>query len=119
MGAQSPSFDLMHSLKRDFQVSQTAAAIRCLDCCDYPALVVCVEGGRRVWFHTSPQFPYGYFPRKVFASLSRRTVEVMDADDWLEGAGIENQSVNAQTWVAGDDRVMALLWWDKDWSVEI
>lgn len=119
VGAQPPSYDLMHCLKRDFQVSQTAAAIRCLDCCDYPAILICAEGGRRAWFHTSPLFPGGYFPRTLFRNLPNSTVEVMDADDWLEGAGIENYTVNAQTWEAGDARLMALLWWDQDWSDEI
>ncbi len=119
VGSLPPSYDLITSLKNSYQVSQTAAAIRCLDCCDYPAVLICIEGGKRAWFHTSPLFPTGFFPRSFYTNLPLSSVGVMDADEWLEGAGIENYSAHTQVWQAGNDRVMALLWWDEDWAEEI
>ena len=119
VGPQPPSYDLIASLKNSYQVSQTAAAIRSLDCCDYPAILICIEWGRRAWFHTSDFFPTGYYPRPIYAKLPHSAVDVMDADEWLEGTGIENFSVNTQVWQVGNDRVMALLWWDEDWSQDI
>ena len=42
----------------------------------------------------------------------------MDADAWFDGQRLEYRSLNSQLWAAGDNCIMALLWWDEDWNDE-
>lgn len=118
VGSHPPTYDLIYSLSSSFQVSLTAAAIRCLDFCDYPAALVCIEGRRRTWFHTSPLFPNSYFPKLLISDIPLQSAGIMDADAWFDGQRLEYRSLNSQLWAAGDNCIMALLWWDEDWNDE-
>ncbi|MCB0253940.1 MAG: ImmA/IrrE family metallo-endopeptidase [Anaerolineae bacterium] len=113
-------------LRRQFQVSRTAAAIRLIELGSFPSIVVCngPQGYKWSWRH--PELPLSV---RVSRRLSKHTqayrlladanaVETgpmeVDADDWVDQKGSEDYVVTEDSVRLNPHTVLSLIWWHDE-----
>ena len=120
------TFATAATLATQFRVSLTAAAIRLVELGSYPALVVCSNKDGYQWSWRHPELPLSM---RVNRTVSRNSVAhslhldsafeppgptVVDADDWVNHANVENYVVTEDSVRIGQDSVLTLVWWHDE-----
>lgn len=118
------SFDVILSIKDAFNVSLTAAAIKYVNYCEYPVLLMCYKAGNRKWYHKSKFVPDHFYPvsRLDSSSGAYKTAREnfadknfqVDADTWIDAKGAEGYEVREASWMISSDEVMVFVWWDDE-----
>jgi Zn-dependent peptidase ImmA (M78 family) len=121
-------FDVIRKMAEIFQVSITAAAIRCIELGDAPAMVVCHTPHKRGWFRRS-SLASKWFPRSelqpessAFDVLFKKTMNssiathlrTISAEAWFDSYYACRYEVQEQTFKIGSNEVLTLLILDDD-----
>ncbi|MEW8203289.1 MAG: ImmA/IrrE family metallo-endopeptidase [Candidatus Thiodiazotropha endolucinida] len=102
----------------EFNVSRTSAAIRFVETCEYPCMIVCWDSsGSRRWFSRNAIVPDSIWPHarivhphEAFAHSNSNEV---DADKWVSGEGAEDYSV-IESVFSNDYEILSLIWWKNE-----
>jgi len=116
------SFDVIMSIKESFRVSLSAAAIRYINFCDYPALVASYNAKGRRWYHKSKFVPDYFYPVRTINKLSpgyQNTLSTykysnpheVDADMWIDINKSEEYEVMEVVWKVSKSEIMVFIWW--------
>jgi hypothetical protein len=108
-----------------FQTSRTATAIRLVQLGSYPAIVVCYDMKRRLWYSRGPDVPYFLRPHQelspnteafdlLFGKTSHSRPMRVDAADWIDHSSSERYDICEHSVKIGDDMVFAMLWWKDE-----
>ncbi len=110
-------------LAERYQTSLTATTIRLVELGSFPAMVVCMEQGRRKWFVRGPDLPHSVWPVETLqrGSLAfglmegRRAEEPIDieASNWIDHPDAERFPISEDS-VRSGDFVLSLLWWKDE-----
>lgn len=110
-------------LAERYQASLTATAIRLVELGSFPAMVVCMEQGRRKWFVRGPDVPNSVWPVEKLrrASLAYELMEGghtegpvdVEASNWIDHPDAERFPVSEDS-VRSGDFVLSLLWWKDE-----
>ncbi len=95
--ARRLNFDVIRSMAEQFKVSITAAAIRCIEIGDTPAMVVFHTPTGRSWFLRSSLIPDSWFPRKELQPESPSMTLLFNKSATLL-APTRLSSVSAEAW---------------------
>jgi len=114
------------ALSAQFRVSLTAAAIRLVELGSYPAMIVCSNQDGYQWSWRHPEIPTSIrvnriiSPHSVAHSLHLDSVfespgpTVVDADDWVSHANVEDYVVTEDSIRIGIGSVLSLIWWHDE-----
>ncbi|HBP88867.1 MAG TPA: hypothetical protein DD706_14365 [Nitrospiraceae bacterium] len=119
------TFDSIDILRKTFQVSRTATAIRLVEHGSFPAMIVCNDRNRRRWFIRGPQVPDELWPlgkpgqdSGAFFLLQNpeKTRETFDisADTWINHPESYNYSLREDSLKISPELVVTLLWWKDE-----
>lgn len=110
-------------LAERYQTSLTATTIRLVELGSFPAMVVCMEQGRRKWFVRGPDVPNGVWPveRLQRDSLAYEIVEGgkgvgpidVEASNWIDHPDAEHFPISEDS-VRSGNFVLSLLWWKDE-----
>lgn len=115
------SLDSAEVIRREFNASLTAAAIKLVKKAAAPSCTVCYSQSKREWFVTNVKFPSGlYIAREMHADsdgfallygtaggMTRAKKE--PANRWLNGSGVFGMSVLAQSVKLPDQTVLSVI----------
>jgi Zn-dependent peptidase ImmA (M78 family) len=118
-------FDTARELAWDFQVSLTATAIRLVELGSFPAMIVCNELGRRLWFIRGSEIPEVLWPRDTPGAytsaydLLRGSGKVegpvdVQADGWITHPLARGYTLREDSIKIGEHFVLSLLWWKDE-----
>lgn len=117
------SLAIARELADRYQASLTATAIRLVELGSFPAMVVCMEQGRRKWFVRGPDVPKSVRPVEKLQrdSLAHELVEGgrtsgpidVEASNWIDHPDAERFPVSEDS-VRSGDFVLSLLWWKDE-----
>lgn len=106
-----------------YQASLTATTIRLVELGSFPAMVVCMEQGRRKWFVRGPDVPNSVWPVEKLQrdSLAYGLMEGghtngpvdVEASNWIDHPNAERFPVSEDS-VRSGDFVLSLLWWKDE-----
>lgn len=126
---QQPSFDTVRGLAKTFKTSRPATAIRLVQYCSFPVLLVAYgRDGRRKWFKPSPQLEGLIWPRAELShetqafellyggTASNRPVQTR-ASEWLERRGAYRHDVWEDS-IKTDDEVLSMIWWKRQQDLD-
>ncbi|MED5603134.1 MAG: ImmA/IrrE family metallo-endopeptidase [Pseudomonadota bacterium] len=114
------------TLAQQFRVSLTAAAIRLVELGGFPAIVVFSNEGRYRWSWRHPDIPLSI---RVNRQISSNSVAhglwidasavppgpvTVDADEWVNHAGVEDYVVVEDSVRVGRGSVLSLVWWEDE-----
>ncbi|WP_133493434.1 ImmA/IrrE family metallo-endopeptidase [Alcanivorax sp. 24] len=114
------------ALGRQFRVSLTAAAIRLVELGSFPAIVVCSNNGGYRWSWRHPDIPLSIrvnrligrnsvaHSLRVDASIASPGPTTVDADEWVNHAGVEHYVVVEDSVRVGRGSVLSLVWWEDE-----
>ena len=114
-------FAAIDALAREFDTSQTATAIRLVECDDTPAMLVCHGPIGRHWFVRPSSVPQRWFPRESLDSDSfafdvqfggdpdGRMLRKMDACAWFDRSEADRYEIKEQTIHIGPEETLTLL----------
>lgn len=116
-------FDVIRKTSDIFGVSITAAAIRCIDTGDFPAILICHNHKGRSWFNRSSLVPDRWFPRfelqpessamdilfgqRTSAQISR--LGSVSAEAWFDRHDAHKYDLLEQTFRLGPSEALSLL----------
>jgi len=125
-------FDVIRKISDIFGVSITAAAIRCIDTGDFPAILICHNHKGRSWFMRSPLVPDRWFPRnelqpessamdilfgqRTSAQISR--LSCVSAEAWFDCYDSHKYELLEQTIKVGTSEILSLLVFDDEEMLE-
>jgi Zn-dependent peptidase ImmA (M78 family) len=125
-------FEALLRISDIFGVSITAAAIRCIETGDYPAVLVCHNHKGRCWFNRSPLVPDRWFPRtelqpgssamdilyaeKASRQLSR--LSSISAEAWFDRHDAHRYEILEQSLRIGASDILSLLILEDDEMLE-
>lgn len=117
------------TLAAQFRVSLTAAAIRLVELGSFPSIVVCTSANGYKWSWRHPELPLSI---RVNRFVSRHSVAqklhlateleppgptVVDADDWVNYANVEDYVIVEDSVRIGRGSVLTVLWWHDETSL--
>ncbi len=116
-------FDVIRKLGDSFGVSLTAAAIRCIETGDIPAILICHDHQGRCWFTRSSLIPGRWFPRKELQaessamdvlfdakkSITTTRMRSVSAEAWFDRYDAHRYEVLEQTFRVGPSEVLTIL----------
>jgi Zn-dependent peptidase ImmA (M78 family) len=107
--------DSVNYLANEFNVSRTSAAIRFVEVCAYPCMIICWDkSGNRRWFSRNPIVPDSIWPHtRIMQSRNIFTISSgleVDADKWINNEGSEDYSVVESIFSNSYD-FLSLIWW--------
>ena len=119
------TFKAVEDLRRKFNTSITATAIRLVEYGPEPAMLVCHAANGRRWFSRPPHIPDKWFPRNdldadsyamdVLHGKAERTRRVlMGADAWFDRWDAQKYELYEETCSTTDDEVLTLLVFKDD-----
>jgi hypothetical protein len=118
--------DTVADLAAVFRMSQTATAIRLVNCGSFPAMLIYYAQGQRSWFlRSSNDIPSSLWPherpdpRSLASSLlaDKSTTSKMGdvrADRWFERDNAEKYYIRESCFRTNTDSVLVLLWWNDE-----
>lgn len=127
------NFDVVKSLAEAFQVSITAAAIRCVDLGDTPAMIINHNPRGRAWFRRSGLVPGKWFPRaelqpesvamnalfnQNIAPLSVIRLNTVSAEAWFDRYNAGRYEIHEQTFKVSSNEIISLLIIDDEEMLE-
>jgi hypothetical protein len=119
------TFETVRELARQFQTSLTATTIRLVELGSYPAMVVCSERERRIWFKKGPDVPK-CFPARDKPGAYTAAYDLLrggastggpldvDADGWIDHPEARRYSIREDSIKVGHEMVLSLLWWKDE-----
>lgn len=116
--------DSVNYLAKEFNVSRTSAAIRFIEVCRYPCMIVCWDkSGKRRWFSRNSIVPASIWPHtRIMEPRSTFTLSnglEVDADKWISNEGAEDYTVVESIFSNGYD-FLSLIWWrDEEQLIHI
>ncbi|MEC4674183.1 MAG: hypothetical protein VST68_08335 [Nitrospirota bacterium] len=122
---KSITFDSIETLRKVFQVSCTATAIRLVQLGSFPAMVVCNAKNRRCWFNRGPLVPEELWPVdkpgrdsgacSLFQNpgKNRETYDI-SADNWINHPDSFKYLLREDSIKISADLVLTLLWWKDE-----
>jgi Zn-dependent peptidase ImmA (M78 family) len=106
-----------------YQASLTATTIRLVELGSFPAMVVCMEQGRRKWFMRGSDVPNSLWPVENLqrGSLAYELMEGgkavgpidVEASNWIDHPDAERFPISEDSLRSGDF-VLSLLWWKDE-----
>lgn len=125
-------FEVVRKLADIFGVSTTAAAIRCIEAGDIPAIIICHNHQGRCWFSRSRLIPDRWFPRKDLQAESSAMDVLFDtkksmvtsrmkhvsAEAWFDRYEAQRYEVLEQTFRVGPSEILTLLVFDDEEMLE-
>ena len=107
--------DSVNYLANEFNVSRTSAAIRFVETCNNPCMLVCWDkNGKRRWFTKNSIVPDVIWPHSVITQSKTVLTESngleVDADKWIDSENAENYTVVESVFFNGYD-FLSLIWW--------
>lgn len=116
-------FQTVRELKKIFETSLSATAIRTIELSPSPALLVVTEGQRRKWFVPGPELSEDFFPTEYprHQSLAMRAMkgesfqesEIVPASCWFDIPEAEDYEI-VEDVVSFEDTTMSILWWHDE-----
>lgn len=117
------TFASARDLADKYQTSLTATTIRLVELGSFPAMLVCMEEGRRRWFVRGPDVPAEVWPVEelqqgslahelMAGGIARGPIDV-EASNWIEYSGSARFSISEDS-VRRDEFVLSLLWWKDE-----
>ncbi|TLD46585.1 MAG: hypothetical protein FAZ92_01092 [Accumulibacter sp.] len=116
------TLDTAEKIRKEFQASLTATAIKMVRSADKPALVVCHSQEKREWFIRGPRVPEEYWPAKELDSETdafellyspgaqgKTAVRQAPGARWLTGRGAFGRNVRAQSVKVADGMVVSVV----------
>ncbi len=112
-------FEAIRKLGDNFGVSTTAAAIRCIETGDIPAILICHNHQGRSRFSRSPLIPDRWFPRKDLQAESSAMDVLFDPkkindDIRFDRYEAQRYEVLEQTFRIGPSEILTLLVFEDD-----
>ena len=119
------TFDSVETLRKVFQVSLTATAIRLIQHGTFPAMVVCNDKNRRRWFTRGGLVPEELWPVEkpgrdsgaisLFQNpeKNRETCDI-SADNWINHPDSFKYILREDSIKISADLVLTLLWWKDE-----
>jgi Zn-dependent peptidase ImmA (M78 family) len=126
-------FEVIQKLGDSFGVSTTAAAIRCIETGDIPAILICHNHHGRSWFSRSTLVPYRWFPRQDLqaesaamdvlfdpkkASKTISRLKCVSAEAWFDCYEAQRYEVLEQTFRVGPSEILTVLVFEDDEMLE-
>lgn len=125
-------FEAIRKLADIFSVSTTAAAIRCVETGDIPAMIICHNQYGRCWFTPSPLIPGRWFPRKDLQaessamdvlfdskkSITTSRMKYVSAEAWFDHRDAHQYEVLEQTFRVGPSEILTLLVFEDEEMLE-
>jgi Zn-dependent peptidase ImmA (M78 family) len=120
-----PTFASVSELGSTFVTSRPATALRLVEIGSFPAMLVCNDANRRLWFVRSSSVPSDFWPltRPGSGSVAQKLLKdatasppgptLVDADDWIDRAGAARYTLMEDS-VRSDATVLSLLWWKDE-----
>ena len=120
------SFQAVDTLRKEFQTSIRATALRLVEHGPEPAILVCHTVSDRKWFYPSRYIPDRWFPRDDLDTTRYAMDEAecsdripISADIWFNRRGAENYEIYEETrHIPGDDEILTLLIFTDDEMLE-
>ena len=116
-------FRIVRELKETFKTSLSATAIRTIELCQSPAMLVITQGQRRKWFTRGPEISEELFPTEYpgHQSLAVRAMqgehfqasEIVPASCWFDIPEAEDHEI-VEDVVSFEDTTMSILWWHDE-----
>jgi len=116
------TLDAADMLRKDFQASLTATAIKLVRVAGKPAAIICHGSGKREWFFASTGFPEGlrisselHYETEAFellysqAKKGKTTVRQEPADRWLSGWQAKGLKVRSQSVKLEEGKVLSVI----------
>ena len=121
-------FDVIRGLSNHFSVSVTAAARRCVEIGDWPAMLVCHNHKGRYWFFRSQLIPTRWFPRQDLQSESSAMemlfgsrmpgqisrLRCVSAEAWFDRYEAQRYEVLEQSFKVSPNEIITLLVFEDD-----
>lgn len=121
-------FEAIRKLGDSFGVSTTAAAIRCIESGDIPAILISHNHQGRSWFSRSPLIPDRWFPRKDLQaessamdvlfdekkSMTTSRLKYVPAEAWFDRYEAQRYEVLEQSFRVGPSEILTLLVLEDD-----
>ena len=125
-------FEAIRKLGDSFDVSTTAAAIRCIETGDFPAILICHNHQGRSWFARSSLIPDRWFPRNdlqaessamdvLFSpniSTTKQRPKYVSAEAWFDRSEAHRYEVLEQTIRIGPSEILSLLVFEDEEMLE-
>ena len=110
--------DSVNYLANEFDVSRTSAAIRFVEVCNCPCMLVCWDkSGKRRWFTRNPIVPDAIWPHSIITQpktvLAVSNGLQVDADKWINSKDAEDYTVVESVFFNGYD-FLSLIWWRNE-----
>jgi len=114
-------FDSIEKLAKRFKTSFLATAIRFIDSNDVPAMIVCHDRRKRVWFKASNDIPSRWFPQDTLDEYSfaydilfkgeskDEKQQLVSASSWFDCKGGDEYEILEQSKPYGEDMVLTIL----------
>lgn len=118
--AKKATFEAIDDLSREFQTSRTATALRMVDYGPEPAMLICHNQQKRLWFRRGRTVPERWFPRdeidaessalEVLHGRTERTRRsLIGADAWFDRREAERFEVFEQTIKSQNGTTISLI----------
>lgn len=125
-------FEILRKISDTFGVSITAAAIRCIETGDFPAVLVCHNHKGRSWFNRSSLVPDRWFPRNelqpessamniLFSQRSSTQISRLgrvSAEAWFDRYDAHRYEIWEQTLRVGASEILSLLIFEDEEMLE-
>lgn len=127
------NFDVVKGMADAFQVSITAAVIRCVELGDAPAMALYHTLRGRAWFNRSELVPRKWFPRadlqpessamnalfnQNVAPLSTTRLNTVSAEAWFDRYNANRYEIQEQTFKVSPNEIITLLIIDDEEMLE-
>lgn len=119
---QAITLDTADKLRKDFQASLTATALKLVKGADKPAAIICHGSGKREWFAVCPGFPEGlrisaelHYETEAFELLysqekkGKTTVRQESAARWLTGWQAKDLKVRSQSVKLEEGKILSVI----------
>lgn len=114
------TFQAVEDLRREFNTSITATAIRLVEYGPEPSMLVCHTMNGRKWFCRPRHIPDKWFPRSdidaesyamdvLYGKEERGRRVLIDADAWFERWGADKYGLYEETCRTTEDEILTLL----------
>ena len=120
-----PTFASVQELAATFVTSRTATALRLVELGSLPAMIVCHDNAKRLWFARGSSVPNDFWPlaRPGVSSIASKLLShpsaitpgptEVDADEWIDRADAARYTL-VEDCVRAGSMVLSLLWWKDE-----
>ncbi|MFN0120868.1 MAG: ImmA/IrrE family metallo-endopeptidase [Blastocatellia bacterium] len=119
------NFETVRYLAKTFQTSLTATALRLVELGDTPAMLVCYNRHRRVWYVTAANVPSSLWPFEqprrqtaayglLFSNVQNLKAQEIPASSWFPGCATSRQTIREDSVRGYGGTVLTLLSWENE-----